>query len=89
MQNPATPDNPTPPWAWDEATWRGRVDQVRAARHVDHITAGLQARQRLAVEDVLGVRRQGKQVDQVIQAAPGTFHLLEIGVMNNFIDFLR
>jgi peptidoglycan/xylan/chitin deacetylase (PgdA/CDA1 family) len=30
--NPATPDNPTPPWAWDEATWRGRVDQVRAGR---------------------------------------------------------
>ena len=32
MQNPATPENPTPPWAWDEATWRGRVDQVRAGR---------------------------------------------------------
>jgi peptidoglycan/xylan/chitin deacetylase (PgdA/CDA1 family) len=31
--DPGTPDeNPQPPWAWDEATWRGRVDQVRAGR---------------------------------------------------------
>ena len=33
MQNPAPPaDNAAPPWTWDEATWRGRVDQVRAGR---------------------------------------------------------
>lgn len=25
-------ETPPPPWAWDEATWRARVDQVRAGR---------------------------------------------------------
>jgi peptidoglycan/xylan/chitin deacetylase (PgdA/CDA1 family) len=33
MQNPATPTEKTaPPWTWDEAQWRGRVNQVRAGR---------------------------------------------------------
>jgi hypothetical protein len=53
------------------------VHQVRAARHVDDIAARLQARQRVAVEDVLRVRRQRQQVDQhaagrqeVVEALP-------------------